>query len=109
MRKYSTVLLLPFILFSCGIKELKEENKAMQEELDVNRRANATLHEISVLMDSIDASRDNMYMNLEAGTTYDEYVDRMENLNEYVKRTEEKLSQLEDAVSKSGQSNRFMY
>ncbi|MFC2124776.1 hypothetical protein ACFLU5_08190 [Bacteroidota bacterium] len=108
MRKYSIILLFPFVFFSCGIKELKEENKAMREELDVNRRANSTLYEITILLDSIDANRDNMYMNLEAGTTYDEYIDRMENLNEYVKKTEQKLSQLEDAISKSDQTNLYL-
>ena len=108
MKTYLIIFFLPVLFFSCGIKELKEENKAMREELDVNRRANSTLYEISILLDSIDAYRDNVYMDLEYGTTYDEYIDRMENLNEYVKKTELKLSQLEEAISQSTQSNNYL-
>ena len=108
MRQFLIIFFIPLLLFSCGIKELKEENKAMREELDVNRRANSTLYEISVILDSIDASRDNVYMDLEYGTTYDEYIDRMENLNEYVKKAEQKLSQLEQAISQSSQTNKYL-
>ena len=108
MKTIPILLVLPLFIFSCGIRELKEENKTMRDELDVTRRANATLYEIGVLLDSIDANRDNMVMNLEAGTTYDEFVDRMENLNEYVKRAEEKLSQLDAAISKSDQTNKYL-
>lgn len=108
MKKVTLFIIMPLLLFSCGIKELEEENKSLQEELDVTRRANATLYEIGILMDSIDANRNSIYMNLEEGTTYDQYIDRMEDLNEYVKKTETILSDLENEMTKYTETNKYL-
>ena len=108
MKRTTLYIVMSFLLLSCGIKELKDENKSLQEELDVTRRANATLYEIGILMDSIDANRNSIYMNLEEGTTYDQYIDRMEDLNEYVKKTETKLNDLENEMRKFAETNKYL-
>jgi chromosome segregation ATPase len=101
------ILIIPFlILFSgCGMKQLKDENEALKNELEVTKKANQTLYEVGALLDSIDASRDNLTMQLEQGTSYDEYVKRVKDLNDYVKSTEKKLNDLDTSLKKANQTN----
>ncbi|MDW8330098.1 MAG: hypothetical protein RMK43_00500, partial [Cyclobacteriaceae bacterium] len=53
------------------------------------------------LMDSIDASRQLLRINMVEGTTYDDYTARMKDINKYVKETERKIDELEKALKKS--------
>jgi chromosome segregation ATPase len=52
-------------------------------------------------MDSIDANRQVLRMNMMEGTTFDNYTNRMEDLNKYVKDTEKKIAELEKSLKKS--------
>jgi chromosome segregation ATPase len=100
------LLLFAFLLIfaSCGMKQLKDENEALKNELDVTKKANQTLYEVGVLLDSIDANRDNLTVRLEQGTSYDEYINRVKDLNNYVKNSEKKLNDLEASLKKADQS-----
>jgi chromosome segregation ATPase len=60
-----------------------------------------TLVEVGTLMDSIDASRNMLRMDMVEGTTYEDYTSRMQELNRYVKETERKIDDLEQALQKS--------
>lgn len=104
------IMILPvfLLLAGCGMKELKNENEALKNELEVTKKANQTLYEVGILLDSIDISRNNLNMQLEAGTRYDNYVDRVKDLNDYVKASEKKLDDLDKALQKSHQSNSYL-
>jgi chromosome segregation ATPase len=92
------------IFAGCGMKQLKDENEALKNELEVTKKANQTLYEVGVILDSIDANRDNLTMRLEQGTSYDEYVNRVRDLNNYVKSSEKRLNDLEASLKKADQS-----
>ena len=104
------IIILPVILLcaGCGIKQLKNENEALKNELEVTKQANQTLYEVGLLLDSIDISRNNLNMQLEGGTSYDEYVKRVKDLNNYVKTSEKKLNDLDNALKKAHQSNSYL-
>ncbi len=111
MRRSITLYLLAiFAAFSCVPKEEKEklemENEELRAELTRAQMAVSTLEEVGSLIDSIDKARDALKLDLEAGTDYDDYLKRMNNINNYVSETEAKLNQLEQELDKSSTNNR---
>ncbi len=59
-------------------------------------------------MDSIDANRQLLRVNMVEGTTYDNYTSRMKDINNYVKDTQNKIEDLEKALKKSkGNANAY--
>jgi chromosome segregation ATPase len=52
-------------------------------------------------MDSIDASRQLLRVNMVEGTTYDNYASRMKDLNSYIKETQDKIEGLEKSLKSS--------
>jgi len=100
----------PFILYSCGIKDENEQLKLQNEELsaELNRAqvGVSTLEQIGVLMDSIDQMRNVIQLDLEAGTSYEDYLEQMEALTQYVSDTEAKLSNLEGQFSETSEKNK---
>lgn len=92
------------ILASCGAREkaeLQAQVDSLKVELETSQRLANTLMEVGVLMDSIDASRQLLRINMVEGTTYDDYTARMRDINKYVKETERKIEELENALKKS--------
>ena len=91
-------------LAGCDTKEkamLKTRVDSLSAALEVSKKMNETLEEVGVLMDSIDASRQTLKVNMVEGTTYNDYVARMNDINGYVKETQTKLSSLEEELKKS--------
>src|SRR5690606_22780584 len=74
-------------------------------ELNRTQRGVATLEEIGVLMDSIDAARKTVQLDLETGTSYEDYTRQMQDITSYVTETENKLAALESQFSQSSQNN----
>lgn len=104
--KHSLSLLLIYILIfsSCGTREraeLQAQVDSLKVELETSQRLANTLMEVGELMDSIDASRQLLRINMVEGTTYDNYTARMRDINKYVKETERKIDELEKALKKS--------
>jgi chromosome segregation ATPase len=92
------------LLASCGANEkadLQAQVDSLRVELETSQRMTNTLMEVGVLMDSIDANRQLLRINMVEGTTYDDYTSRMKDLNKYVKDTEKKIADLENALKKS--------
>ncbi|MBX2967070.1 MAG: hypothetical protein KF845_13070 [Cyclobacteriaceae bacterium] len=92
------------LLASCGANEraeLQTQVDSLRNELENSQRMTNTLMEVGALMDSIDANRQSLRMDMVEGTTYDDYTTRMKNLNNYVKDTERKIADLENALQKS--------
>lgn len=104
MKKLFFIIPVAALLASCGGKEtaqLQSQVDSLRSELETSQRMTQTLQEVGVLMDSIDANRQLLRVNMVEGTTYDNYTSRMEDLNNYVKDTEEKIAELEKALKKS--------
>lgn len=111
MKRLTTLLLIAiFFLASCGAKEENEklimENEELQAELTRAQMAVSTLEEVGSLIDSIDKARNVLKLELEAGTNYDDYLERMQEINDYVNDTEAKITQLETELNKSSSKNR---
>jgi chromosome segregation ATPase len=101
---FLSFVLVALILTNCGKEaenKLQTQVDSLKNELETSQRLAKTLTEVGVLMDSIDANRQVLRMNMMEGTTFDNYTNRMEDLNKYVKDTEKKISDLEKELKKS--------
>jgi chromosome segregation ATPase len=99
---------LAILLINCDSKEketLKSQVDSLKRELETSQEMAQTLTEVGTLMDSIDASRQLLRVNMVEGTTYDDYSSRMKDLNSFVKETQEKIDELERALKTSKASN----
>ena len=98
-------LISVLFLFSCGSSEENEkiqmENEELKAELTRVQMTISTLGEVGSLIDSIDKARNALRLELEAGINYDDYVNRMKDINDYVKETEAKIDELESELNKS--------
>lgn len=96
-------------LTGCEMKkeneQLKMENEELRAEVNRTQMATAVLEEVGTLMDSIDQARNALKLDLEAGTSYEDYLARMEAINEYVKESEMKIAKLEQEISQSSSKN----
>jgi chromosome segregation ATPase len=110
MIKYILVLgIAATILISCGESErLRSQVDSLKVELQTSQQFAQTLQEVSVLMDSIDANRQLLRVNMVEGTTYENYTERMKDINNYVKSTQKKIEDLEGALKKSKGSNNVL-
>jgi chromosome segregation ATPase len=97
------------VLFTaCGPTEkdrLRSEVDSLRTELQFSQQMSEKLNEIGVLMDSIDANRNVLRLNVVEGITKDDYVKRMEGLKDYVRNTENKIEELENSLKESKSSN----
>jgi chromosome segregation ATPase len=111
MKNLLFALPVAALLAACGGKDsaqLQSQVDSLRSELETSQRLTQTLQEVGVLMDSIDANRQLLRVNMVEGTTYDNYTSRMKDLNNYVKDTEDKIADLEKALKKSkGTANAF--
>jgi chromosome segregation ATPase len=110
-RRLVFVLPIVAMLAGCGGKEkevLQTKVDSLQLELETSQKMAETLTEVGAMMDSIDASRQLLRVNMVEGTTFADYKDRMKDINGYVKDTQKKIDELESSLkeSKSG-SNAF--
>ncbi len=104
MKKLLYALPIAALLLSCDSKEketLREQVDSLNNALQESHEMSQTLAEVSVLMDSIDASRQLLRIDMVEGTTYDDYASRMKDLNDYVKKTESKIDDLEKSLKSS--------
>lgn len=92
------------LLSGCENKEtrvLQSKVDSLENVLVTHQQLTSTFMEVSALMDSIDANRQMLKVNMVEGTTYEDYTERMKGLNEYVKQTQSKLNKLESDLRKS--------
>lgn len=109
MKRIIIILSMAGVLFSCGKEErvrLTHQVDSLKTELYANQEAVQTLQEVGTLIDSIDASRQLLRTNMVEGTTYDDYIARMNGINEYVKDTERKILDLEKNLKSSKSTSR---
>jgi chromosome segregation ATPase len=104
MKNLLIIVSIGMLLAGCGGAEnakLKVQLDSLQNELQVNQQMAKTLQEVGTLMDSIDANRQMLRVNMVEGTTYADYTARMKDLNNYVKETQSKIGDLEKSLKKS--------
>jgi hypothetical protein len=98
MKKYILGLAVVFALSSCGKKEqvaLQYKIDSLNVQLTASREVEKDMNEVGILIDSIDASRKSLQVKMIEGNSYADYVTRLREINEYVKKTEETLERLE--------------
>ncbi|HOO09109.1 MAG TPA: hypothetical protein PKW06_04160 [Cyclobacteriaceae bacterium] len=99
------------VFMGCGGGEKEKLQMAVDsltQQLEASKQVANTLQEVGVMMDSIDANRQLLRVNMIEGTTYSDYTARMKDINEYVNESQEKIEALERALKKSrGTSNVF--
>lgn len=107
MKQVVLMFIVGAALMSCGgeTERLKTQLDSLQNELQVSQQMAQTLQEVGTLMDSIDASRQLLRVNVIEGTTYSDYTSRMKDLNNYVKETQSRIGDLEKALKKSKANN----
>src|SRR5260221_8860371 len=110
VKKLLIVLAAGAVMMSCGgeKEKLKSQVDSLKAELQTRQQFANTLQQVGTLMDSIDANRQLLRMNMVEGTTYEDYTSRMKDINNYVKDTQNKIEDLETALKKSkGNTNTF--
>ncbi len=116
MKQIAILLLVSVALASCGIS--KEEHTALQEKYEVLSsemeqqaellvQVDGQMDSIGTLMDSIEVIEEDILIDLERGLRYDDYLARLRSIQQYMERTNMELEQLEQAVAKSENQNRF--
>lgn len=98
------------VMASCGgnTEKLQSQVDSLTNELQTSQQFAQTLQEVGVLMDSIDANRQLLRVNMVEGTTYDDYKSRMSDINNYVKDTQSKIGELEKSLKKAkGNANAY--
>jgi len=98
------LLLIPGFLLSCETNKketLQNKVDSLTVELEKSHQASQSLAEIGTLLDSIDATRQLLRVNLVEGTPYDDYAGRMEDLHEYIRSSQERIEKLEQSLQSS--------
>jgi DNA repair exonuclease SbcCD ATPase subunit len=102
------LLIASAVLAGCDTKEkavLQTKVDSLSVELEASQRVAQTMQEVGSLMDSIDASRQLLKVNMAEGTSYENYTERMKELNNFVKESQSKITALEDDLKKSTSSS----
>jgi chromosome segregation ATPase len=107
-----STLVLVILVTGCQLKEeneqLRLENEELKADLSRSELTISVLEEIGQMMDSIDEARNALKLDLEAGTSYEDYVDRMQAIRDYVEESEAKIAELEkEIVSRSSKNSYY--
>ncbi len=110
-NRFLAVAAAAVVLAACdgGEKDkLRTQVDSLRVELEAREQFVKTLTDVGVLMDSIDANRQLLRVNMMEGTSYNDYTSRMRDINNYVKDTQRKIDDLEKALKKSkGNANSY--
>lgn len=101
IKKILFLPLLAVFVLSCDNKEkdtLRSQVDSLKRELENSQEMAQTLTEVGTLMDSIDANRQLLRVNMVEGTSYENYSSRMKDLNSYVEETQQKIQSLERSL-----------
>src|SRR5687768_16273505 len=111
LKKLLFIAMTGVLLASCGSgekEELRTKVDSLKRELQTSKEMTETLTEVGTQLDSIDATRQLLRVNMVEGTTYEDYSTRMKDLNSYVQETQQKIQGLERSL-KDSRANSNMY
>lgn len=96
------------LISSCSnseVEKLRAENDSLRMQLENQQKIMSVMGDVQVLLDSIDASRHFLRIDLHEGTSYRDVTRRLENLNGYVKNTQTKLEAIEKEIKDTKYEN----
>lgn len=103
------ILSVAGLLASCGLKDenarLRASVDSLKVELNTSNEMSASLHEVGILLDSIDQSRKLLRSDMIEGTSYENYSARLKSINDYVRSSAKHLEELEKSLTKSKASS----
>jgi len=89
------------LMMNCDSKEraqLSHKVDSLSAELQASKQVEATMSEIGVLIDSIDANRKALRTEMVEGTSYTDYITRLKDINNHITETKTKIGEMEKAV-----------
>ena len=111
MRTKSVIAVSVASILMLACNQLESDKVKLQTKIDSlvtvvenNEFLTETMDEASALLDSIDETRNILRTKMWEGTSYDDFTSRIEELNMYVKRSENKIAELETALKAAKQS-----
>jgi chromosome segregation ATPase len=96
------------LMMSCDSKEraqLQHRVDSLSAELQASKQVEATMSEVGVLIDSIDASRQALRAEMVEGTSYTDYIKRLKDINQHIVDTRNKVAELEKNVKTAKNSS----
>ncbi|MEJ0057995.1 MAG: hypothetical protein WDN75_21515 [Bacteroidota bacterium] len=111
MKKLLIVVTIGAFFASCDSAEkekMKSQLDSLQNELQVSQQMSQTLQEVGTLMDSIDASRQVLRVNMVEGTTYAAYTSRMKTLTTMLRKHNQKSVTLKNLLRNPSQMQTLM-
>jgi hypothetical protein len=88
-------------LFSCDTKErtqLQTRVDSLSYALNESKKSEATMNEVGIMLDSIDANRHALRSTIVEGISYADYITRLKDINTHIKESQEKLATLESKL-----------
>ena len=112
MNRIFTACIVVLFITACTsedkVEQLQAQNDSLRQELVTTQNMLFTFKEVGSLIDSIDISRNALRVNIVEGTPYFDYTERLGEINNYVKRSENKIDELEKKLRASkNQSNAY--
>lgn len=109
-KQFFVYLSVVAALYGCDFRKketamLQGKVDSLRSELVTNSKSAEMLQEIGTLIDSIDMNRHVLRIRMLEGTTLQEFTSRMKDINNYVKKTEKRVSFLETRLSSTKTSN----
>lgn len=96
------------LMMSCDSKEraqLQHRVDSLSAELQASKQVEATMAEVGVLIDSIDANRQALRTEMVEGTSYADYIKRLKDINAHITDTKNKVAELEKNVKSAKSSS----
>jgi chromosome segregation ATPase len=96
------------LMMNCDSKEraqLQHRVDSLSAELQASKQVEATMGEVGVLIDSIDANRQALRTQMVEGTSYTDYIRRLKDINQHITETKNKVSELEKNVKNAKSSS----
>lgn len=107
MKNIFVITITAVSLIACTSEKerLRGQVDSLKSELINKQKFVETLEDVGVLMDSIDANRNMLRMDLKEGAKKDDYTARMRGISDYVKESQKKLGQMEKFLRQSKGNN----
>jgi uncharacterized protein YukE len=109
---FTVIPVLILFLSGCQSKEiekLRSENDSLRQQLETRYSAVVVMRDVAGLLDSIDDSRNVLKTDLDKGTSYENFSARLQSINQYVKRSEDKITDIQKKLrSAKGESAAYL-